>query len=87
MKPMIPIPKNPPPVHASVAREQGYIPLAGPYNPSTEGWMLNNALADLRRGRRDFAMVIEFAHLPDELSIYIRNFGGGAAVEREEEAA
>jgi hypothetical protein len=48
-----------------------YRAFAGPYN-SDERWMLENALADLRRAQRRFTLVRETADRPDLLSIFVQ---------------
>jgi hypothetical protein len=42
----------------SEAKEEGYIPYAGPYKKVTEEWMLQNAVVDiLRHGRDKYCLV------------------------------
>jgi len=44
------------PLTTQQAQEQGLRPLAGSYTES-EGWMIENVLADMRRGQIDHAVV------------------------------
>ena len=48
-----------------------YRAFAGPYTRD-ERWMMENALADLRRTRRHFRIVRETSGRPDLLSIFVR---------------
>jgi len=44
---------------------------AGPF-ARDERWMMENAMADLRRARRHFRVVRETAGRPDLLSLFVR---------------
>lgn len=48
-----------------------YRAFSGPYTRD-ERWMMENALADLRRTRRHFRVVRETSGRPDLLSIFVR---------------
>ena len=51
-----------------------HVPLrafAGPF-ARDERWMMENAMADLRRARRHFRVVRETAGRPDLLSLFVR---------------
>jgi len=48
-----------------------YRAFSGPYTRD-ERWMMENALADLRRTRRHFRIVRETSGRPDLLSIFVR---------------
>jgi len=61
-----------PVVSLAEAEAQGYSVLSGPYNLSSEGWMLDNAIADLQRGRRDFLLVRELSFRPSEITIFTK---------------
>lgn len=51
------------------AYAHGLRPLAGPYN-RTEGWMLNNVVADMERGKRRFALV-SYPSRPSEKHVFV----------------
>jgi len=73
----IPLPQSAahdPVFSVATATARGYRPLTNTYSLE-ERWMLKNALADLRRGRRDYILVAEIPHLPVHLAIYIRASG------------
>jgi hypothetical protein len=39
------------------AKEAGYRPMTNPYVLPAEAWMLQNVIADMERGKADYALV------------------------------
>lgn len=51
------------------AHAHGLRPLAGPYTRG-ENWMLNNVIADMKSGKRKFALV-SYPSRPSETHVYV----------------